>query len=412
MLIAMMDIGSMVSPVRLEMVRNKVCKSRASLPGWACVLGLLLFATSSSIPHLYAQALCLCFFMGIAHTFTDMSLAVLIRSWYTSGELRLAESGAASANIWVSLFGTEHTLTFFRSACGTMGVVIAFYWPALAYWKHPGFPETAAWLTQAQRTLIEQRTSKLSEFLNEQQQNTRFTLTVLRNAKLWKMALLQLPVQMARSYITFWPIIFARTLGIEKMTPVWLLVSGTPWLIPAFFQVWNAKPFHNWKTDPGFFPSQITRLQVSSLLAFLGFGIACFTTQKFLLVSALYLMPLHDIGHLTSLFAFLSSPSALFTDPSEVKSAQHFVNAIGFVGTLFGSFMWPLKYDENVYKMASGIQGVAIILSLYAVRFCVLEIASDETARRAGRNVEERKVEEAELITLQGTSETLDAKVY
>ncbi|KZT25284.1 hypothetical protein NEOLEDRAFT_1133631 [Neolentinus lepideus HHB14362 ss-1] len=416
MLIAMIHIGNMVSPVRLEMVRNKVCKSRASLSGWACVLGLLLFATSS-----YAQALCLCFLMGIAHTATDMSLAVLSRSWYTASELRLAECGAASANVWVSLhtflslslnssrFGVGGT--YWRIACGAMGVMIAFYWPALAYWKHPGFPETAAWPTQAERALIEQRTTERTAFLNEQQQNTRFTLTVLRNAKLWKMALLQLPVQMARSYITFWPIIFARTLGIEKMTPVWLLASGMPWLIPALLRIGNAKLFRNWKTDPGFFPSQFSLQQVSSLLAFLGVGIACFTTQKFFLVCALYLMPLHDIGHLASLFAFLSSPSALFTDPSEAKTAQHFVNAFGFIGTLFGSFMWPLKYTANFYKTVLGIQGMAIILSLYAVRVCVLEIASDQKARRVGRNVEQGKAKEAELIMLQGTSEELDAKV-
>ncbi|TFK48380.1 MFS general substrate transporter [Heliocybe sulcata] len=407
-LIAMMRIGHMISPVRLDWVRNKVCKSHASLPGFACAMGVLLVLLS--VFPSYPRAICILFLLGIVDAALEYSLAVLIRSWYTSKEVRLIGSGAASANIWAAI--NVSILVFMAQWKGlpgehdwwsillTVGTAFAIYYAPLVYWRHPRFPETAAWPTQAERALLEQRSTQRSPMISAPDPNARLTFSVLRNATLWKHALLQMPSEMALTYATFWPVIVAGACGVEKMTPGWLLASACPWIVPALLRIGISRKFRT--ITPEFMAGQLALQWLCSLLAFVGFGIASLTTHRFLLVPALVVMPLHDIGRLTSLFAFVSLPPALFSDPSEIKSARFFSGLAGSAGTLLGTFLWPVTYEASTYKIAFGVQAAATLLSTYAVHFCVGEIRT----RRAARSEAEE-----EYVPLQVGSKELDAAV-
>ncbi|KAJ0342778.1 hypothetical protein KNSL1_010523 [Colletotrichum chrysophilum] len=210
--------------------------------------------------------------------------------------------GAAGLRAWRWLFIVE----------GAVTVALA----GVALFILPDYPKTTSWLTEEERRVAQDRLA-LDEGLaggsaeDEDVTAIQGLIMACKDVKVWLLGLAYHATIMGLSFVFFFPTI---TEGLGYGQTVTLLLTAPPWIFAVLVSLPNA--WHADKTGERFF-----HYFVPLLTCMVGYIISATTTTT--------------APRYVSLFLMTAAKKA---------AAIAMVNAMGNIGSIPGSYIWPAKY--------------------------------------------------------------------
>ncbi|KAI8209731.1 hypothetical protein K4K52_013218 [Colletotrichum sp. SAR 10_76] len=230
--------------------------------------------------------------------------------------------GAAGLRAWRWLFIVE----------GAVTVALA----GVALFILPDYPKTTSWLTEEERRVAQDRLA-LDEGLaggsaeDEDVTAMQGLIMACKDVKVWLLGLTYHATIMGLSFVFFFPTI---TQGLGYGQTVTLLLTAPPWMFAVLVSLPNA--WHADKTGERFF-----HYFVPLLTCVVGYIISATTTTTAPRYVSLFLM---TVGFASG-FVILAWISNTIPRPAAKKAAAiAMVNAMGNIGSIPGSYIWPAKY--------------------------------------------------------------------
>ncbi|KAI8277665.1 hypothetical protein K4K59_009431 [Colletotrichum sp. SAR11_240] len=230
--------------------------------------------------------------------------------------------GAAGLRAWRWLFIVE----------GAVTVALA----GVALFILPDYPKTTSWLTEEERRVAQDRLA-LDEGLaggsaeDEDVTAIQGLVMACKDVKVWLLGLAYHTTIMGLSFVFFFPTI---TQGLGYGQTVTLLLTAPPWMFAVLVSLPNA--WHADKTGERFF-----HYFAPLLTCMVGYIISATTTTTAPRYVSLFLM---TVGFASG-FVILAWISNTIPRPAAKKAAAiAVVNAMGNIGSIPGSYIWPAKY--------------------------------------------------------------------
>ncbi|KAI8176257.1 MFS transporter prlL [Colletotrichum sp. SAR 10_75] len=200
----------------------------------------------------------------------------------------------------------------------------------------PDYPKTTSWLTEEERRVAQDRLA-LDEGLaggsaeDEDVTALQGLVMACKDVKVWLLGLAYHATIMGLSFVFFFPTI---TQGLGYGQTVTLLLTAPPWMFAVLISLPNA--WHADKTGERFF-----HYFGPLLTCIVGYIISATTTTTAPRYVSLFLM---TVGFASG-FVILAWISNTIPRPAAKKAAAiAMVNAMGNIGSIPGSYIWPAKY--------------------------------------------------------------------
>ncbi|WWD07009.1 hypothetical protein V865_005106 [Kwoniella europaea PYCC6329] len=284
----------------------------------------------------------------------------MLSKWYTRKELALRMSifycGSITSNGWGSLIAAgilghykKWPYLFYIEGGLTIGIGL------LSIWILPGFPETARWLSDEERTL------QLSRMKASAGQEVVGDSTVwggckaaFADYKTWIMALILTAQVLGLGFATFFPTLVG-TLGYNRVKT--LLLCAPPWMFACLVAL-----VVGWSADRR--QERVMHITGPVLIGVLGAVIAMATMNTAARYFSLFMMASAVAGFTInfSWFANIAGESS----PSKRAAVLAITNAFSQLGNIAAGYCWPSKWGLQ-YRRSFGISlsafGFAIILA-------------------------------------------------
>ncbi|KAG1756994.1 major facilitator superfamily domain-containing protein [Suillus lakei] len=302
------------------------------------------------------------FFLGFAEAPFFAGVLFLLSGWYKRDEVAFRLALVSCGNFLSSAFGSLFASAILHGMQGKLGQA-AWRWlfyieggitilvAVCAMFILPDFPHNTRWLTPEERALV---ISRLAEdgYGKVDELGKRTTMQGLWDAvsdwKVWWFGVAVMFQSMGQSFFIYFPTLCA-TLGYD--TTVTLLLCAPPWVFASMVAV-----ALTWYSDKKQRRSKY--IVVSNALGALAFIMSIFTMNKAVRYISLFIMAQVLAGCLV-LWGWISN--TFFREPAKRAVAIALINALGQIGNVVGSYVWPsiwgptYRYSYVVCLAALGV---------------------------------------------------------
>ncbi|CAH0028714.1 unnamed protein product, partial [Clonostachys rhizophaga] len=337
--ISILLVGYVSMQIPSNMILNKLTKPSWYLCGCVATWGVISAATAA-VHNATGAILCrfilgcveASFFPGSIYFLSPQAFGGLI----AAGILANMED-KAGIRAWRWLFIIEGVLTV---ALGIGAVFIL-----------PDYPHTTAWITERERFIAERRLTLDIGESDETEDKSAFQglKLALVDPKVWLLGLTYHATIMGLSFVFFFPTI-TQALGYGTTTT--LLLTAPPWIWACLVSLPNA--WHADRTGDRFF-----HYFGPAALCIIGYIISMTTKTTAPRYFSMFLMT----TGFASGFVMLAWISNTIPRPAAKKAAAiALVNAMGNIGSIPGSYIWPAKFGPlyvQSFGAEIGILGLA-----------------------------------------------------
>ncbi|KAH7376609.1 major facilitator superfamily transporter [Plectosphaerella cucumerina] len=396
--ISILLVGYVAMQVPSNMILNKLKRPSWYLCGAVALWGLISTATGAI--HNFTGAVLCRFFLGcVEATFFPGSLLFLSR-WYTRSEMQLRVTILNTGNLAAQGFGGLIAAGILQGMEGAGGLR-AWRWlfiiegaatiacAGMAIFILPDYPSSTRWLTDEQKLVAENRLAIDNGLAGGSAEDEDVTATqglimACKDPKVWLLGLAYHTTIMGLSFVFFFPTI-TQSLGYGRT--VTLLLTAPPWMFAVLVALPNA--WHADKTGERFF-----HYLGPAVTCLVGYIISATTTTTAPRYFAMFLM---TVGFASG-FVLLAWISNTIPRPAAKKAAAiAMVNAMGNIGSIPGSYIWPAKYGPYY------VQSFGAEIALFS--FACLVVLTLRFYLRAENKKLDR--EEAVMIAAEGDAEKL-----
>ncbi|KAK9794143.1 putative Major facilitator superfamily (MFS) profile domain-containing protein [Seiridium cardinale] len=342
----------LVGYVAMQIPSNMIL-SKLSRPSWylcACVATWgVISAATGAVQNATGAILCR-FFLGCVEASLFPGSIYLLARWYTRKEMQLRVTILNGGNLAAQAFGGLIAAGILGDMEGTAGLrawrwlfiiegAITIACAIVAVFILPDYPQSTKWLSEREK-LIAQKRLALDAGIVEAVENESalhgLKLAVM-DPKVWLLGITYHATIMALSFSYFFPTITA-SLGYD--TTKTLLLTAPPWIWALLFSVPLA--WHADKTGERFW-----HYTTPAVICIIGYILSMTTTTTAPRYFAMFMM---TTGY-TCGFIMLAWISNTIVRPASKKAAAiAIVNAMGNIGSIPGSYIWPSKYGPYYVK--------------------------------------------------------------
>ncbi|KAI0470084.1 major facilitator superfamily transporter [Xylariaceae sp. FL0804] len=334
-------------------VPSNMALSKLSRPSWyLCAMAVLwgVISTSTGAVRNATDAILCRFFLGIVEASLFPGSIYLLSRWYTRKEMQLRVTLLNAGNLAAQAFGGLIAAGILADMEGKAGLR-AWRWlfiiegaatiacGIVAAFILPDYPASTTWLSEHEKSIAMRRLALdagVAEAAENESALHGLKLAVL-DPKVWLLGLTYHATIMALSFSYFFPTITAA-LGYD--TTKTLLLTAPPWIWAVMFSLPNA--WHADKTGERFW-----HYTVPAVACIIGYIISMTTTATAPRYFAMFLM---TTGYASG-FVMLAWISNTIVRPASKKAAAiAMVNAMGNIGSIPGSYIWPSKYGPYYVK--------------------------------------------------------------
>ncbi|WWD22565.1 hypothetical protein CI109_107058 [Kwoniella shandongensis] len=346
--ISILYVGYIFAQVPSNLLLNYCGRPSLYLPFWMVCWGIVSACTG--ICTSFAGAFVCRLVLGWVESPLFPGAIFVLSKWYTRKELAKrvtmlwmanfisnALNGLISAGIlagtdglrghpgWRWLFWIDGAMTIFLALC--MVFII------------PDFPHNDRWLSFSDRALAQKRLALETGEADEDSDMSLLTTLklVVTDIKCWLVLLSVFGQLIAQSFQQFFPTIVA-TLGYGSTDS--LLLTCPPWVFAGIVAYVNA--YYSDKRGRRF-----EHLIGPYFIALIGFIIAATTTKPGPRYVSMFLMCTVNAGYLLN-YPWLSA--IIPRPPAKRAVAIAFVNSLGNLATVAGSFIFPTKWAPRYYQ--------------------------------------------------------------
>ncbi|KAF9870999.1 pantothenate transporter liz1 [Colletotrichum karsti] len=354
--------GYVAMQVPSNMLLNKLKRPSWYLCGCVAVWGLISAATGA-VQNFTGAVLCRFFLGCVEASFYPGSLLFLSR-WYTRREMQLRVTILNAGNLAAQGFGGLIAAGILADMEGAAGIR-AWRWlfivegsitialAAVAVFILPDYPSTTKWLSEEQREIAQNRLALdhgLAGGYSEEEDVTAVQGLIMtcKDVKVWLLGLTYHTTIMGLSFVFFFPTI-TEALGYDRT--VTLLLTAPPWIFAVLVSLPNA--WHADKTGERFF-----HFFIPALTCIVGYIISATTTTTAPRYVSMFLM---TVGFASG-FVILAWISDTIPRPAAKKAAAiAMVNAMGNIGSIPGSYIWPAKYGPYYVESFGAEIGLLVL---------------------------------------------------
>ncbi|KFA69896.1 hypothetical protein S40285_07922 [Stachybotrys chlorohalonatus IBT 40285] len=358
--ISILLVGYVSMQIPSNMILNKLTRPSWYLCGCVIVWGVISALTA--LAHNATGAILCRFFLGcVEASFFPGSIYFLSR-WYTRKEMQLRVTILNLGNLAAQGFGgliAAGILANMEDAGGIRAwrwlfiiegaITVAF--GIVALFILPGYPSSTSWLSTHEREIAEGRLSLDIGGADQGQDESAWQglKMALTDPKVWLLGLTYHATIMGLSFVFFFPTI-TQALGYNTTTT--LLLTAPPWMWACLVSLPNA--WHADKTGERFF-----HYFGPAATCIVGYIISMTTTTTAPRYFAMFLMT----TGFASGFVMLAWISNTIPHPAAKKAAAiALVNAMGNIGSIPGSYIWPARFGPlyvQSFGAEIGILGLA-----------------------------------------------------
>ncbi|KAH7311438.1 major facilitator superfamily transporter [Stachybotrys elegans] len=381
--ISILLVGYVSMQIPSNMVLNKLTRPSWYLCGCVVVWGVISAVTA--LVHDATGAILCRFFLGcVEASFFPGSIYFLSR-WYTRKEMQLRVTLLNLGNLAAQGFGGLIAAGILSNMENSAGIrawrwlfiiegAITVFFGIVALFILPDYPKSTSWISERERDIAQRRLAlDLGETEETEDigafQGLKMALT---DPKVWLLGLTYHATIMGLSFVFFFPTI-TQALGYNTTTT--LLLTAPPWMWACVISLPNA--WHADKTGERFF-----HYFGPAALCIVGYIISMTTSTTGPRYFAMFLMT----TGFASGFVMLAWISNTIPRPAAKKAAAiALVNAMGNIGSIPGSYIWPARFGPlyvQSFGAEIGILGLACC-SAFTLRTYLKRLNAKMDAREA-----------------------------
>ncbi|KAK6366323.1 hypothetical protein LTS17_010829 [Exophiala oligosperma] len=384
--ISILLVGYVSMQVPSNMILNAVSRPSWYLCGCVATWGVISAATAAV--HNATGAILCRFFLGcVEASFFPGSLYFLSR-WYTRKEMQLRVTLLNAGNLAAQAFGGLIAAGILSNMQGDAGLA-AWRWlfiiegvltiaiAGIAVFVLPDYPSTTRWLSTEEKRIAEGRLAidaglSAQETGGEELTSVQGLLLAVKDIKVWLLGITYHATIMGLSFVFFFPTI-TQALGYNTTTT--LLLTAPPWIFAILVSLPNA--WHADRTGERFF-----HYAGPAVTCIIGYIISITTKTTAPRYVSMFMM---TTGYASG-FVMLAWISNTIPRPAAKKAAAiAIVNAMGNIGSIPGSYIWPANYGPLYVKSFGAeiaILGFGLICAL--VLRCYLLAQNKKLDREEG----------------------------
>ncbi|KAK6084682.1 pantothenate transporter liz1 [Seiridium cupressi] len=355
----------LVGYVAVQIPSNMIL-SKLSRPSWylcACVATWgVISAATGAVQNATGAILCR-FFLGCVEASLFPGSIYLLARWYTRKEMQLRVTILNGGNLAAQAFGGLIAAGILGDMEGMAGLrawrwlfiiegAITVACAIVAVFILPEYPQSTGWLSEREKLIAQKRLALdagIVEAVENESAMHGLKLAVM-DPKVWLLGITYHATIMALSFSYFFPTI---TASLGYGTTKTLLLTAPPWIWALLFSVPLA--WHADKTGERFW-----HYTIPAVICIIGYIISMTTTTTAPRYFAMFMM---TTGY-TCGFIMLAWISNTIVRPASKKAAAiAIVNAMGNIGSIPGSYIWPSKYGPYYVKSF----GAELAIFLFAV---------------------------------------------
>ncbi|KAL1872319.1 hypothetical protein VTK73DRAFT_1550 [Phialemonium thermophilum] len=347
--ISILLVGYVAMQVPSNMLLNVLTRPSWYLCGCIATWGIIS-ACTGAVTNAVGAIMCRFFLGCVEASFFPGSLYLLSR-WYTRKEMQLRVTLLNAGNLAAQAFGGLIAAGILGNMQGARGLA-AWRWlfiiegaitvaaAVLTVFILPDYPGTTSWLSAEERDIAIRRLEldagedpAMLEGLSAVQ-GLRLAVT---DSKVWLLGLTYFSTIMGLSFSFFFPTI-TQSLGYSTTTT--LLLTAPPWIWAILVSLPNA-----WNADRT--GERFLHYFWPAAACIVGYIISATTTGTGPRYFSMFLM---TTGYASG-FVMLAWVSNTIPGPAAKKAAAiAMVNAMGNIGSIPGSYIWPAKYGPLYVK--------------------------------------------------------------
>ncbi|KAG2043838.1 major facilitator superfamily domain-containing protein [Suillus americanus] len=358
-ILSIIYVGFIVMQVPANMFLHWLEKPAILIPCSMVMWGIVSTLTGSA--QNYTEVLLARLLLGFAEAPFFPGTIFLISGWYKRDELATRATLVTCGSVLSSGLGTLFASGILAGMQGVLGQAAWLFYieggltvivAICAMFILPNFPHNTRWLTPEERSLA---ISRLADDGNGRMDGPgkQTTMKGLRDAlsdwKVWWFTVALIVDHIALSYGMYFPTLVA-TMGYD--TTVTLLLTTPPsvlGIIGAF--AFSRLSDHTHKRFIYIFASKV--------LAAIGFTVSICTVSTVVRYGSMFLMASSVAGQMV-LWAWIKNTFA--REPAKRAVAIAMISGVSAVGSIAGSYMWPLNWAPTYrysYAICFGALGVS-----------------------------------------------------
>ncbi|KAG2035626.1 major facilitator superfamily domain-containing protein [Suillus americanus] len=323
------------------------------------------------------------FFLGFAEAPFFPGMIFLVSKWYKRDELALRIALVTSGSFLSSAFGSLLASGILHGMQDKLGQA-AWRWlfyieggitilvAICAIFVLPDFPHNTRWMSPEERALavsrlVEDGYSKADEV--GKQTTMQGVWDAVSDWKVWWFSVADMLQIMGCSFFIYFPTLCA-TLGYD--TTVTLLLCAPPWVfaaIVAFCLTWYSdKKQKRYKC-----------FVISNAFGVFAFTVSAITMNKVARYISLFLMAQILTGNMV-LLGWISNTFA--REPAKRAIAIALMNALGQIGGIIGSYVWPSKWGPTYrYSYIICIAAIGVSTGMFGGMYLYLKHLNEQIER-------------------------------
>jgi MFS family permease len=359
--ISILLVGYVSMQIPSNMLLNVV--PRPALYLCSCVASWGVIATCMAATTNAAGAIVCRFFLGcIEAAFFPGSLYLLSR-WYTRREMQLRVTILNAGNLAAQAFGGLIAAGILGNMDGSSGIagwrwlfiiegVLTIFFAVATYFILPNYPDSTKWLSPEEQHIAQKRLAIDAAMAGADHVNQPevspiqgFVMAVT-DPKVWLLAATYFLTIFGLCFSLFFPTIIG---GLGYDTIDTLLLTAPPWIWAVIVSLPNA--WHADRTGERFF-----HYLGPAGVCIVGYIVVCTCTGVAPRYVAAFLM---TTGYASGFVMLAWISNTITTPPAKKAVAIALVNACGNIGSIPGSYIWPIEWGPN-YVKSFGIE-IAIL---------------------------------------------------
>ncbi|KAL4791221.1 major facilitator superfamily domain-containing protein [Aspergillus venezuelensis] len=349
--ISILLVGYIAFQIPSNMLLNTLNRPSWYLCSCAALWGAIS-AVTACVKNATGAILCR-FFLGCAESALFPGSIYFLSRWYTRREMQLRVTLLNVGNLVAQAFGGLIAAGILGRMEGTAGIrawrwlfilegVITVFCALVAVVILPDYPSTTAWLSTREKQIAQARLDlDVGGCLDSRGATLGDALGGLREAvsdpKVWLLGLSYHCTIMGLCFSYFFPTI-TESLGYGTTTT--LLLTAPPWILSVLIALPNA--WHADRTGERFF-----HYLCPALACIVGYIIAMTTRSTAPRYVSMFLM---TIGYASGFVMLAWISSTIPRPPAKRAAAIGIVNAMGNIGSIPGSYIFPSKYGPYYVK--------------------------------------------------------------
>ncbi|KAL4875791.1 major facilitator superfamily domain-containing protein [Aspergillus karnatakaensis] len=349
--ISILLVGYIAFQIPSNMILNILRRPSWYLCACAALWGAIS-AVTATVQNATGAILCR-FFLGCAEASLFPGSIYFLSRWYTRREMQLRVTLLNTGNLVAQAFGGLIAAGILGRMEGTAGIrawrwlfilegVITIAFAVVAVFILPDYPSTTSWLSDKEKMIAQHRlnldvgadTDTSNATLGDSLQGLKQAMT---DPKVWLLGVSYHCTIMGLCFVYFFPTI-TQSLGFETTTT--LLLTAPPWIWSVFIALPNA--WHADRTGERFF-----HYLGPALACVVGYVIAMTTRSTAPRYISMFLM---TTGYASGFVMLAWISSTIPRPPAKRAAAIGIINAMGNIGSIPGSYIFPAKFGPYYVK--------------------------------------------------------------